>query len=442
MMLRFLRYLGNRIDEIDGLRKIVELKDPLDCLLFQFPFRDFLEVASDGIGIEGFGHTPLSIREQSPDASEFPLSRIFVGHYQLGMIKAYAPGRVELLGNHTDYNQGVVLSAAIDRGVTIEGEALEKPIVRLSSASMEGTVEMALADIKPLPDHAWGNYPLGVLDVLVKHGVALRGFSARISSDLPVGAGLSSSAALEVATAVFVSKLCGLKLERMEMAKLCRKAENEFVGVNCGLLDQVSSSFGQKEHAVFLDCRDESVRTIPIPAGVELLITHSGVKHALVGGEYNERREQCFEAAALLKAPALRDVTSEQLQAARAQLPELVYKRAAHVVGENERVLQGAALLSQGNVEAFGKLMFASHESSRLNFENSTPELDALVQIASEEPDVLGSRLTGGGFGGATVSLVRTEAAARISESFQKKYKQQTGNTCQTYICAVAEGAH
>lgn len=357
------------------------------------------------------------------------------------MITAYAPGRVELLGNHTDYNEGVVLSAAIDRGVTIEGEPLEQAVVRLNSANMEGAVEMALDALKPLPDHAWGNYPLGVLDALQKAGFALRGFSARIGSDLPVGAGLSSSAALEVATAVFVGKLCGLKLERMEMAKLCRKAENEFVGVNCGLLDQVSSSFGEANRAVFLDCRDESVRTIGFPEGVELLITHSGVKHALVGGEYNERRAQCFEAAALLKARALRDVTTAQLEAARGDLPGLVYKRAAHVVGENERVLEGAAFLAQGNVEGFGGLMFASHESSRVNFENSTPELDALVQIAHEEPGVLGSRLTGGGFGGATVSLVRVDAAAQTSESFQRKYKERTGHICQTYVCAIAEGA-
>jgi len=175
---------------------------------------------------------------------------------------------------------------------------------------------------------------------------------------------------------------------------------------------------------------------------VELLITHSGVKHALVGGEYNERRAQCFEAAERLGAPALRDVTSAQLDAARESLPDLAYRRAAHVVGENERVQRGIELLRSGEVEQFGELMFVSHESSRVNFENSTGELDALVRIAREEPGVLGSRLTGGGFGGATVSLIRRDGAAAISENFTRKYRERTGHECQTYLCEIAQGAH
>jgi len=356
-------------------------------------------------------------------------------------LKVHAPGRVELLGNHTDYNEGYVLSAAIDRGVSMQGKAAANGKISLHSSTMESTVHADLAGIEHSEKDAWANYPLGVVWCFLGEKFKLGGFSAEISSDLPLGAGLSSSAALEVATATFLKKMFGLEIDTLRLAKLCRKAENEFVGVNCGLLDQVSSAFGKKDHAIFLDCRNETVDNIAFPHNVELLITHSGVKHALVGGEYNERRLQCFEAAEKLGAKALRDVTSAQLDAAKSTLPPLAYKRALHITGENERVLKGIDFLKGGDVKSFGGLMFDSHESSRVNFENSTPELDSLVAIASEEPGVLGSRLTGGGFGGATVSLIERDAAERISANFTKKYKERTGNTCQTYLCEIADGA-
>ena len=301
----------------------------------------------------------------------------------------------------------------------------------------------ALADLRDLrAEKTWADYPLGVVKCLVDAGFPLTGFNAEISSDLPVGAGLSSSAAVEVATATFLVKLFNLQLEPLALAKLCRKAENEFVGMNCGLLDQVSSVFGRKNHAIFLDCRNETVENVPFPSELALLITHSGVKHALVGGEYNERREQCFEAARLMGAKTLRDVTLEQMRAARNDLPELLYRRALHIVGENDRVMQGVAFLKDGEAEQFGKLMFESHESSRFNFENSTEELDDLVLLASKEEGVLGSRLTGGGFGGATVSLIRREAAADLTKSISTKYNERTGNVCEIYLCEIAEGAH
>ncbi|MGB8353979.1 MAG: galactokinase [Chthoniobacteraceae bacterium] len=359
----------------------------------------------------------------------------------MSTLTVHAPGRVELLGNHTDYNEGYVLSAAIDRGVTMEGGPAEGGKITLHSATMESSVEMNVGAIKPSDAAPWANYPLGVVWSFLEEKFALGGFSAEISSDLPLGAGLSSSAALEVATATFLKKMFGLDVDVLRLAKLCRKAENEFVGVNCGLLDQVSSAFGKKDHAIFLDCRNETVENIAFPHGVSLLITHSGVKHALVGGEYNERRLQCFEAAEKLGAKALRDVSGAQLEAGTGKLTDVVYRRAAHIVGENERVLSGIAALKGRDVKGFGALMFQSHESSRVNFENSTAELDALVAIARVEPGVLGSRLTGGGFGGATVSLIETPAADAIAENFVRKYREKTGHTCQTFVCAIADGA-
>lgn len=355
------------------------------------------------------------------------------------VFSAHAPGRVELLGNHTDYNDGYVLSAAIDRGVTMNGSLSSSGKIALSSETMNQNLEVTIAEIDSANDLGWANYPLGVVDIFLQEGFPIEPFSAMIASDLPLGAGLSSSAAIEVATATLLKKMFGLEIGPLQLAKLCRRAENDFVGVNCGLLDQVSSVFGKKGHAIFLDCLLETVKTVAFPESVELLITHSGVKHTLTGGEYNERRKQCFEAAERLGARALRDVTSAQLHAAT--LPDLLFRRAAHIVGENERVLTGVDLLTRGDVEKFGALMFASHESSQVNFENSTPELDALVAIAREQAGVLGSRLTGGGFGGATVSLVRREAAEQIAEAFRDAYRETTGNLCQTYLCEIADGA-
>jgi len=343
------------------------------------------------------------------------------------MQTSYAPGRVELLGNHTDYNEGVVLSAAIDRGVTLTGDRTGSSRISLCDPKFGLTYEADTTALAPNKEHEWSNYLLGVVDVFQKSGIAVGGFSAEIQSNLPLGAGLSSSAALEVSTAVLLQKLFGLTLDRLQIAKLCRRAENEFVGVNCGLLDQASSAFGKAGHAIFLDCRAETVETIPFPKGVELLITQCGVPHRLSGGEYNER---------------LRDVTSAQLEAGKAALPELSYRRAAHVVGENERVMAGIESLRNGDVKHFGALMFASHESSRHHFENSAPELDALVEIAHGLPGVLGSRLTGGGFGGATVTLLEREHAAAIKEALVAQYHAQTGNTAIAHLCEIADGAH
>ena len=357
-------------------------------------------------------------------------------------VSARAPGRVELLGNHTDYNEGWVLSAAINHAVLARGSAQPGRDVSIRSAFSSGPVKIGLDNLKPLEgDAGWANYSLGVVDCLQAEGFTINGFSAEFESDLPAGAGLSSSAALEVSTARLLMKLFNLEIAPMHLAKLCRRAENDFVGVQCGLLDQVSSIFGRSGHAIYLDCREETVETVPMAPATQLLVFQSGVDHRLVGGEYNERRLQCFAAASALGKRALRDVTGAELEAARAQLDPLVYRRAAHVVGENERVLAGVDCLRAGDSLAFGELMFASHESSRVNFENSTPELDALVELARDEPGVLGSRLTGGGFGGATISLVSREHAAGIAANLAKRYTARTGNRGQAYLCEAADGA-
>ncbi len=355
-------------------------------------------------------------------------------------VSSFAPGRVELLGNHTDYNSGLVLSAAIHLGVTVAGLTRPDNLVAVSSETNGRSLAVNLPLKAPSKSESWANYPLGVIKFLSEMGAPISGIELRVAANLPVGAGLSSSAALEVATGLAVSRLFDFSLDPMTLAQVCRRAENEFVGVQSGLLDQASSVFGQLDHVILLDFQKTSVETIPLAPGLGLLITNSGVPHELTGGEYNQRHAECMAAAELLEVPSLREVTSAQVKAA--QLEPLLARRALHITGENERVMAGATALRAGDVERFGQLMFQSHASSRTSFENSTTHLDALVDIAASIPGVLGSRLTGGGFGGSTISLVRLDQAPAIMEKLSSDYTQRTHATCSQILTRASQGAH
>ncbi len=354
-------------------------------------------------------------------------------------IVAYAPGRLELLGNHTDYNEGIVLGAAIDRGISITGSRRDDGMIRICSRDF-GKVEIPLSGLRPVPENDWANYALGVVRELIDLRVPVSGFHAEATGDVPVGAGLSSSAAFELATALFLLKLFPREIAPLEIAKACQRAEHRYVGVQSGLLDQVIALFGRSNHAVFFDCRSEEVLTVPFPPGLALIVAESGKKRALAGGEYNLRREETHAAARALGVAVLRDVTSADL-ARRSDLPDLVRRRAAHVVGENERVWRAVKLLVAGDGIGLGKLMNESHESSRKNFENSTPELDLLVSIAQKLPGVLGARLTGAGFGGATVTLCERERAEEIATELSKRYTAESGITPRVFVCGIADGA-
>ena len=354
-------------------------------------------------------------------------------------VVAFAPGRVELLGNHTDYNEGLALAAAIDLGVTVRAQKLNADMIEVSSETNGREVRVPLNNLEQLKDEPWANYPTGVIKVLREAGLEIGGLRLQVSSNLPLGSGLSSSAAFEVATAVAALELFGLSIEPMALAKLCQKAENQFVGVRCGLLDQASSVFGKENEVILLDFRATTARTVPLSAGVALLLVDSGVPHQLTGGEYNERRSQCQAAAAALGVKALRDVTSEAVSSA--SLDPLIRARALHITGENERVLAGVTALESGQMKKFGQLMFQSHESSRRNFENSTAFLDALVEIAATIQGVLGARLTGGGFGGSTIWLVERDKTQDILRKVSEAYRQRTGATCKAIITKASQGA-
>lgn len=354
---------------------------------------------------------------------------------------AYAPGRVEILGNHTDYNQGVVLAAAIDRGLTVAGISRQDDSILFTSKTSGAGIHTSLNSLEPRTEDRWANYPLGVVQHFLNEGYKLTGFDAEVSGDVPAGAGLSSSAAFEVATAGLIMKLHEIRMEPLAIAKLCQRAENEFVGVQSGLLDQATSVFGRADHLVYLDCQSEEVRTIPFPAGNVLVVAESGVKHNLLRSLYNTRREECAAAAEAIGVESLREVTPDQLARARSSLDPVLVRRAAHIVGENDRVWRAVDALERADAVEMGALMNASHESSRVNFENSAPELDQLVTIARSLPGVLGSRLTGGGFGGGTVTLVHVAEAEQMVASLRAKYAEVSGHMPAAFVCRIADGA-
>jgi galactokinase len=321
-------------------------------------------------------------------------------------ITTYAPGRAELLGNHTDYNEGYVLALAVDRGTTFTGSARSDRMIRIHSKELDKTETIAIDKLAAEQVSPWARYTLGVVDQFRRNELPVEGFDAEISGNLPLGAGLSSSASLENATVLFLMKTFGAKLDPMQMARLAQKAEHDFVGVRCGLLDQIASLMGKDKQATFIDCRTTEVDYVPLDGKVSVILANSNVRHALTGGEYNERRADCEAAAHALGVCFLRDASTEMLKSRKSELADRIYRRALHIVGENERVLAGADTLRRGDIAGFGKLMFASHESSRVNFENSCPELDRLVKAAHNTPGVYGARLSGGGFGGATINVV------------------------------------
>lgn len=357
-----------------------------------------------------------------------------------------APGRVNLIGEHTDYNDGFVLPSAIGFYTHVAVSPRSDGKLVLRSLDFPEAFEFNIRNLPQTKIGAWCDYVLGVALELALADRKTPGVSLLVRGEIPVGAGLSSSAALEVATALAFLNLMGGEMPLKSVARLCQKAENEFVGARVGIMDQFVSCMGRKDNAVLLDCRSLEFELVPIPEQVKLVISNTMVKHELSGSEYNQRRAQCEEGVHLLSKSypgirALRDVSVEQLEAQKASLPPVVYKRCLHVVLENLRVNQAARSFRSGDLPNVGRLMKDSHASLRDLYEVSCVELDTMVEAAEGLPGYLGGRMTGGGFGGCTVNLVESPQAPSFAQAVAARYRKATGIAPDIYICSAADGA-
>lgn len=356
-----------------------------------------------------------------------------------------APGRVNLIGEHTDYNDGFVLPCAINYQAMIAVSPRDDQKVVATAHSYDGQVsefELSLP-IAHSEEAFWSNYVRGVATVLMEKSMSLKGVNIAIIGNVPQGAGLSSSACLEVVTGLTLTRMAGLDVSLKELALIGQQAENEFVGCKCGIMDQMISACGKEDHAMLLDCRSLDTRLVSIPESSAVLIINSNVKRGLVDSEYNTRREQCEAAAKYFGVKALRDIPLAQLEAARGDLDDLTFRRTRHVVTENDRTEAAAEVLAVGDLVAMGELMAQSHASMRDDFEITVPAIDAIVEIVN---NVIGSeggvRMTGGGFGGCVVALVPQDKVDAVKQAVEQHYPQRSnGLTADIYVCRASNGA-
>jgi galactokinase len=357
-----------------------------------------------------------------------------------------APGRVNLIGEHTDYAGGFVMPAAIDFATLAAISPRNDGVVSIFSANFHEQVDHRLDALPGHGTHHWSDYPLGVLHVLRSKGIAIGGFSLSVFGDVPLGAGLSSSASIEVATELALLALAGVTMPRPEMALLAQSAENGYVGANTGIMDQFIACCGERDHALLLDCRSLAYKLSPIPPSINLIICNTMVKHSNEGGEYNTRRAEVEQATAILRShrpeiKLLRDATPGDLEQWGAEMPPNVLKRARHIITDSLRAQAAAAALDRGDLKELGKLMAEAHASYRDDFEASCPEADLMVELANKQPGLVGARLTGGGFGGCTVNLVEEQHAVAFIEAVAAGYRKQTGIKPDVFRCRAADGA-
>jgi galactokinase len=357
-----------------------------------------------------------------------------------------APGRVNIIGEHTDYNDGFVLPMAIERWTVLAAAPVREPRATLHSEMIGGTAVLDLTRPMQRGEPQWANYVRGVIAGFQKLEPRIHGFEAVLDSTVPLGSGLSSSAALEVATATLLESVTGYVLDPVDKALLCQRAEHEFAGVPCGIMDQFTSALARANHLLQLDCRSRDTELVPmVDPSVAVLIINTNVRHELASGQYSQRRAQCEAAAKALGVPALRDATMAMLRQAEDQLDPVVFRRARHVITEIERTLAAAKAIAESDWNTAGRLMYASHDSLRFDYEVSCPELDCVVDIArsiGSAGGVIGCRMTGGGFGGCAVSLVRTASVAAITERMAKEYLRRTQIEPALFLSRPTDGAH
>lgn len=355
-----------------------------------------------------------------------------------------APGRVNIIGEHTDYNDGFVLPCAINYQMVVAAAKREDNIIRVIAVDYQNEVDEFNLDnsIEFLPNKMWANYVRGVIHFLQKDNYSFHGMDIAISGNVPQGAGLSSSAALEVAIGQTLKTLYQLPISQKEIALNGQKAENQFVGCNCGIMDQLISACGEENHALLIDCRSLETSAVTMPENMVVMIINTNKKRGLVDSEYNIRRQQCEEAAHILNVTALRDATLEDLLAKKALMSEVVYRRARHVITENSRTLDAAEALRRGDLTTLSQLMMQSHHSMRDDFEITVKEVDSLVEIVkSVIGDRGGVRMTGGGFGGCVVALVTPDLVNKVVDSVKAQYEAKTGLKETIYVCSASQGA-
>lgn len=355
-----------------------------------------------------------------------------------------APGRVNLIGEHTDYNDGFVLPCAINYQMVVAAAKREDNIIRVIAVDYQNEVDEFSLDntIEFLPNKMWANYVRGVIHFLQKDNYSFHGMDIAISGNVPQGAGLSSSAALEVAIGQTLKTLYQLPISQKEIALNGQKAENQFVGCNCGIMDQLISACGEENHALLIDCRSLETSAVTMPENMVVMIINTNKKRGLVDSEYNTRRQQCEEAAHILNVTALRDATLEDLLAKKAVMSDVVYRRARHVITENSRTLDAAEALRRGDLTTLSQLMMQSHHSMSDDFEITVKEVDSLVEIVKSVIGVRGGvRMTGGGFGGCVVALVTPDLVDKVVDSVKAQYEALTGLKETIYVCSASQGA-
>jgi len=371
----------------------------------------------------------------------------FSKHFPGKPITVTSPGRINIIGEHTDYNDGYVLPAAIDKGVSVATGKRNDNLVKLFSTQYSEEYELSI-DAIAKSKKSWVNYVIGVVDQLLKRGDLITGFNMVIHGNVPVGAGLSSSAALECAVAFALNELFDLKLDKLEMILLTQRAEHEFAGVMCGVMDMFASVYGKLEHAIKLDCRTLEFEYVPIKIpGYKLLLLNSNVKHNLASSEYNDRREQCENGVNLIKkhipsVKTLRDVTEDMLEKYVLPIDKLIYKKCNYVVQENIRLIGACENLKKGDLFGLGSKMFETHAGLSQDYAVSCKELDLLVDIVRNDEAVLGARMMGGGFGGCTLNLVKEDEIERLVNVVGEQYFIQTKLECSHYVVSVANGTH
>ena len=372
-----------------------------------------------------------------PTAQEaIRLYRSRFGKKSDGLVRA--PGRVNLIGEHTDYNDGFVLPIAIDKAVFIALGKSDGHVVTLYSKDLDNQIQFDLQDLKKAK--GWGEYIRGVAWALQEQGYNLKGWNGVLASDIPQGAGLSSSAAVEMAVVSAFDFSSNLNLSKQQMAMAGRRAENDWVGVKSGIMDQMASSSGVEGHALLIDCRTLEIQTVPLPDGISIVVMDTTTRHKLVDSAYNDRRKECNLAAKLLNVPALRDATIEMFLAKKPELDEVIAKRAAHIISENQRVLDAFETLRRGDAIVLGKLINESHVSLRDQFEVSSDELNQIVECAINQPGCLGARMMGAGFGGCAVAIVRDEYVDGFRTGASQCYFNKTGLQPVMHSCRAVQG--